>query len=237
MPAFLSLPLRLKGSLQQALVSFLVLLHSSANGPPHAICRSKNLVLNSILGTAVPAAVAYGSRRAMRVPEQTGDFVDCALNGSAFGLLLSCPPRAIRREPWATTVTAAAAAVPSWLVLLDCTHRVDSRSWATLSRCASCCCLVSCCFSGLVSSSTCVWWSARLLRLPSGGTEPLQQSAIHGVQILFKNVFFTDLFEMIKEPLEIFCFITRGLTGGWAGWAIVHPVLGRHLLSWLLSIH
>ena len=84
----------------------------------------------------------------------------------------------------------AAAAVPSWLGLLDCTHRVDSRSWATLSRCASCCCClvsrcpargaaVSRCFSGLVSSSPCVWWSARLLRLPSGGTEPLQQSAIH----------------------------------------------------------
>ena len=73
-------------------MSFLVLLHSSANGPPHAICRSKNLVPNSILGTAAPPAVAYGSRRAVRVPEQTGDFVDCALNGSAFGLLLSCPP-------------------------------------------------------------------------------------------------------------------------------------------------
>ena len=126
---------------------------------------------------------------------------------------LSAARHAVRREPWATTVTAAAAAVPSWLGFLDCTHRVDSRSWATLSRCASCCCLVSCCFSGLVSSSTCVWWSARLLRLPSGGTEPLQQSAIHGVQILFKNVFLrTSLkwsklcnfiaLEMIKEHLE-----------------------------------
>jgi hypothetical protein len=166
----------------------------------------ENLVPNSILGTAAAAAVALGLRRAVRVPEQTGEFVDCALNGSAFGLLLSCPPRAVRREPWATTVTAAAVAVPSWLGLLDCTHRVDSRSWATLSRCASCCCcLVSCCFSGLVSSSTCVWWSARLLRLPSGGTEPLQQSAIHGVQILFKNMFLRTL-KWRKNLLRKICF-------------------------------
>ena len=165
----------------------------------------ENLVPNSILGTAAPAAL--GLRRAVRVPEQTGEFVDCALNGSAFGLLLSCPPRGVRREPWATTVTAAAVAVPSWLGLLDCTHRVDSRSWATLSRCASCCycCLVSCCFSGLVSSSTCVWWSARLLRLPSGGTEPLQQSAIHGVQILFKNMFLRTL-KWRKNLLRKICF-------------------------------
>lgn len=184
----------------------------------------ENLVPNSILGTAAPAAVALGLRRAVRVPEQTGEFVDCALNGSAFGLLLSCPPRGVRREPWATTVTAAAVAVPSWLGLLDCTHRVDSRSWATLSRCASCCycCLVSCCFSGLVSSSTCVWWSARLLRLPSGGTEPLQQSAIHGVQILFKNVFLQTLWNDKRNSwgTHVFWFIIiYGLKRerGWAG--------------------
>ena len=94
-------------------MSFLALLHSSANGLPHAICRSKNLVPNSKLGTAAAAVVSHGSRRAVRVPEQTGEFVDCALNGSAFGLLLSCPPRAASRE----LRPRAAVAVPSiaWL--------------------------------------------------------------------------------------------------------------------------
>ena len=148
--AFLSLPLRLKGSLQQALVSFLVLLHSSANGPPHAICRSKNLVPNSILGTATPAAVAHSSRRAVRVPEQTGEFVDCALNGSAFGLLLSCPP-----SPRGASRELLRSLPPRWLCLvgLACltvltvwTHGVELRladvraaaAWWAAASAASC---------------------------------------------------------------------------------------------------
>ena len=195
-------------------MSFLVLLHSSANGPPHAICRSKNLVPNSILGTAAPAAVAYGSRRAVRVPEQTGEFVDCALNGSAFGLVLSCPPRrSMLWEPWAVSYYGDCRAPRRRLCLVGLAAWLYSPCGVEL-RLAD------------VRAAGAAWWAAVCGAAAAG--EPLLQrprvlvtvrvmerspatsavrrnwaaAAVSDTRCanLFKNVVFAD-FEMIKEPL------------------------------------